>query len=178
LRGMGLAMDVVIFGGDTAKVAGVAAAVNAGVAVQDFLPHAGPRQADAIIVTMHGREVHDDGEFAGAVGILAHEGHDAVVLVGAIDPVEAVEFVIGFEERGFGEIETVQVLDKTLKPPVERTLIEEMPVEAGVGVPFGALAEFAAHEEKLFAGKHPLIAEQGAEVGEREPVIAGHAAYE
>jgi hypothetical protein len=49
----------------------------------------------------------------------------------------------------------------------------EPPVEFAVGVPFGALAEFAAHEEKFLAGESPLVGEEGAEVGEGVPVVAG-----
>ncbi len=60
-----------VFGGDTAQVSLVAAAINAGVGVQDLAPSADPRQADAISFPRHGREIQDGGELVRAVGGLA-----------------------------------------------------------------------------------------------------------
>src|SRR6185503_13934187 len=52
----------------------------------------------------------------------------------------------------------------------------QMPINAAIRVPFGALADFAPHEEQLLAGEEPLVTQQRAQVGEALPVIAGHAA--
>ena len=49
-----------VFRRDAAAIAAVGAGVNPGVAVQDFLPLAGVRHADAIMRTRHRREVQDD----------------------------------------------------------------------------------------------------------------------
>ena len=51
---------------------------------------------------------------------------------------------------------------------------QQGPVEVGVVIPLGPLAEFAPHKEELFAGHCVLVAVQHPQVGELLPVIAGH----
>ena len=53
-------------------------------------------------------------------------------------------------------------------------IVEQMPVEALLVVPFGALAELLAHEQELLARVAPHVAVVGAQVGELLPGVAGH----
>src|SRR5437773_10201222 len=55
---------------------------------------------------------------------------------------------------------------------------QQPPIKFGVRVPFAALPKFAAHEKELFAGEKPLVAQQGAQIGELLPIVARHAAQE
>ena len=61
---------------------------------------------------------------------------------------------------------------------MERSGVEQPPVELAIFVPFGALADFAAHEQQLLAGKQPLIREQCPEICKFLPVVTGHAAQQ
>ena len=83
-----------VFRRDTAKISLVAAAINRRVAVQNFAPLAGARQADAIFLPRHRRQIQDDDQLVGAVGGLADEGKNAVLAVGTINPVKAAVVVI------------------------------------------------------------------------------------
>src|SRR5436190_15605811 len=163
---------------DAAVIAEVAAAVHFGVAVEDFAPVTALGQAEAIVHARDGREVEGDHNAAGEAAVLAHEREDAVVLVSAIDPEEAFVIEVAFIHGGRGAIHAVEVFDEALQAAMVRSLIEQVPIDAAVGVPFVALADFATHEKQLLAGEEPLIAEQRAEVGEALPIVAGHAAPE
>src|ERR1051325_5634207 len=68
----------------------------------------------------------------------------------------------------------VQVLNELLDSFVIRAGREEPPIELAVGVPFAALAEFAAHKEQHLSREKPLVSQEGPEIGEATPVIAGH----
>src|SRR5215471_19046222 len=97
-------------------------------------------------------------------------------MVGGIDPGKSLRIIIALPKRGLGQIEFVQVLNKLLRAAMIWSGIEKPPFKLRVRVPFVALAEFTPHEEKDLPGKKPLIAEQGAEIGEAPPIIARHAA--
>src|SRR5579872_6546226 len=51
---------------------------------------------------------------------------------------------------------------------------EQMPIEAGVVIPFAPLTELAAHEEQLLARACPHIGVERAQVGELAPAVARH----
>ena len=55
-------------------------------------------------------------------------------------------------------------------------LLEQMPVERTVVIPFALLAELAAHEHQLLAGMAEHEAVIGAQIGKALPVVAGHPA--
>lgn len=161
-------------GGDASEVALVAAAIRDRVAVQDFAPETTKRQAEAVVRPQNRREIQNDEEMFGAGPVLADEGHDAVLVVGAVQPEKSFHRVITVPQRRLGLVKQVQIGNELLQATMERALVEQPPVERGVGVPLAALAELAAHEEQLLAGETPLVAEQGAEIGEGLPVVAGH----
>jgi hypothetical protein len=80
-------------------------------------------------------------------------------------------------ERAVVAVDPVQVAHQ---PPdaVVRRIVEQVPVERGVVVPFALLRELAAHEEELLAGMPPHEAVVGAQVGEALPAVAGHLGQE
>ena len=55
-------------------------------------------------------------------------------------------------------------------------VVEQVPVERMVVIPFALLAELAAHEHQLLAGMAEHEAVIGAQIGEALPFVAGHAA--
>jgi hypothetical protein len=65
------------------------------------------------------------------------------------------------------------MLNKTAQSVVAGQL-HQIPVETCVVVPFVALAEFAAHEEQLFAGMPVHPRQEHPKIGELLPFVAGH----
>src|SRR6516225_3106549 len=55
-----------------------------------------------------------------------------------------------------------------------RCLIEQVPIEAEIMIPFVPLAEFVAHEDQLLAWLQEHISEEQTQVSEFAPVIPGH----
>ena len=52
--------------------------------------------------------------------------------------------------------------------------LQKFPGDLSFPVPFGVGSEFLAHEEEFLAGVAIHVAEEGADVGEALPFIAGH----
>src|SRR5947209_6707760 len=92
-----------------------------------------------------------------------------------IDPVETFVAVIALPQRRFIFVGVVQVLNKPAQPIVT-WLLEKMPVETLIMIPFPPLAELAAHEQQLLArmSVHPGI--KHPQIGELLPVITRHLA--
>ncbi len=55
-------------------------------------------------------------------------------------------------------------------------VLQDMPFEAFVVLPFAALAELPAHEQDLLAGMCPHVTVEQAQVGELLPFVARHLA--
>jgi len=78
------------------------------------------------------------------------------------------------QRRGVA-IEPVEVAHEPLHASVRR-LVDQMPRQALLVVPFRLLAELAAHEHQFLAGMGEHEAVIGAQIGETLPRIARHAA--
>ena len=163
---------------DSAEVAHVAAAVNRRVAVQHLAPFPRARQANPVPQTRHGRQVRDHHQLIEVLGVLAQEGHHAVQVVRAVYPMKAVGVVVRFPEGRLRQVQLVQVLDELLQTAMIRPGLQQPPIQFGVGIPFGGLAEFPAHEQQLLARKEPLIPQQCPQVREPPPIIARHPAQQ
>lgn len=172
---IGSSVTFMLDGDDSAHVPDIAAAIRGGVAVYDFAPFTRFGQPDSIAESRNGRQVQNHGNGIFAFGILPDEREHAGFTIGSINPVKALWIVVVFPKSGFGQIQLVQVLNEMLETFVVRTSGEERPIEFVVGVPFAALAEFAAHEQEHFSGEKPLVTEQRAKIRKAPPVIAGHA---
>jgi len=53
-------------------------------------------------------------------------------------------------------------------------VVEQVPIELRVVVPFALLGELIAHEQQFLAWMGPHKAEIGAEIGKALPSVAGH----
>ena len=91
-------------------------------------------------------------------------------------PLKAVRVEVQLVQRFVVAIGQVQVTDQTLYAvvPVVRAF-QQMPVKAGIVVPFAPLRKFVAHKQQLFAreGEHPAVV--GAQVGKLLPRVPRHA---
>src|SRR5437667_11452607 len=76
--GVGLVVDFVSLGLDSPEVALIAAAIDAGVAVESLAPETGAGKSDAILMPRHRRQVQNDEDATGQIFVLADEGEDAV----------------------------------------------------------------------------------------------------
>ena len=82
---------------------------------------------------------------------LAHKDDHTLLLVTAVDPLEALRVVIhGVHGRIFA-VNLVERLHIILHLPV-RFRLKQLPVQRGVLVPLPHLGEILAHEQQLFAG--------------------------
>jgi len=89
-------MAFVLGGDDSSHVADVAAAVDGGVAVDDFAPFTGFGKPNAIAKARNRSEVKNHGNGIFAFGILADKREDAGFAVGGVDPVKALRIEIVF----------------------------------------------------------------------------------
>ena len=67
----------------------------------------------------------------------------------------------------------IQIAHQPLHARVAR-VVQQMPVQTLVVVPFAHLGKLAAHEEQLFARMAPHKTEVSAQVGKLLPHVAGH----
>ena len=77
-----------LFRVESARVADIAAAVQAGVAIQELVIEAGLGHADAVAAADDRRPVQHDDDPVSGVGGAADERDDARVVVVAVDPLE------------------------------------------------------------------------------------------
>ena len=80
-------------------------------------------------------------------------------------------------QRRRGPVEPVQVAHQPLYTRMS-WIVQQMPVQALVMVPFARLGKFAAHEQQLLAGVAEHEAQVGTQIGELLPRIAGHLAQQ
>jgi len=150
-----------------------AAAVSRGVGIDDLAIEARLRDADAVIGERDGSEVAHHHQMVRVVARVADKSDDGMVGVVEINPLKARGIEIHFMQGAFGAVQVIQVSDQELKLAV-RVILEQIPVEALMGVPFILLSELAAHEEHFLAR---MAVEEGvkrAEVGKLLPDVAGH----
>src|ERR1044071_2374475 len=103
--------------------------------------------AQSVAVPNDWREITSEDQIVVGVLRLAHESDRAAVGVIKVQPLEAGVIEIDFVKRGLARVETIQLRDICLKPPMS-FIIEQVPVETALMVPFDPLAEFAAHEQE------------------------------
>src|SRR4030042_1988049 len=81
--------------------------------------------------------------------------------------------IVKFIQGRFRSVYPVKVLHILLQTLVRRVL-QEMPLDGMVMVPFPPLAEFRPHEQHLFARFGIHISQKKTEVGEFSPFITRH----
>src|SRR5579872_1766783 len=110
------------------EVALPASAVKRGVAVQDLAPPPAFGDSDLVVVARHRGEVEDADEQVLRRLAPAHQAHDALVRVGAVDPGEARGVEVELMERLFLAKYPVEVAYPEPQAAVHRVL-DQMPVE-------------------------------------------------
>ena len=94
---------------------------------------------------------------------LSNEHHHGLLLVGAVDPLEAVRDVVLLPERRMCPVDSIEIPYEVLDALVYRVL-EEIPLELLVLGPLVILREVLAHEEKLLARMRPEVAIRGTKI--------------
>ena len=129
------------------------------------------------MVPGHRREVahHQDHVLGGHP--LADEADDALLHVVAVDPLKAGGGEVLAEEGRLVPVSAVQVFH----PSGERRVpgvVQQVPFQGRLVVPFGPLAELPPHEEQLLARLAVHVAQQQPQVGELLPVVPRHLGQE
>src|SRR6516225_3468970 len=142
---------------DTSIVAHIASAVDARVSVQNFFVPPFSRRSNSIEIPRNRSRIYHK-QNGRAVFCLANKAEHAVVGVVEINPFKTKVGVVVLPESGLALIHVIQVLYQ-FSQTVTEWILEQMPVEALIMVPFRPLAEFTSHEKELFAGMriHPAI---------------------
>ena len=143
------ARELAIDGVDFADVADIAAAIMGGVRIEHFLPLAAERHANAVIAIDVGREIDDHQAPRVLVESLAQPGEHVAVGVIGDQPFEAGLVAIHLVQRGHRAIEPVEIADQRLDAGMGLVL-EQVPVERLVVIPFAALARSRAPMNSSF----------------------------
>src|SRR5687768_17506138 len=155
---------------DPTHVAVTRAAVIAGVGIEKLPPASRKRNADLIIVAGDRREVEDRHERLPFVIASTDETDHAVLGIAAIDPFKTRRVVILLMQRGKLAIELVQ-LGNQLEQSFVSGVLQKLPLQTPVMIPFAPLAKLASHEEKFLAGLRIHVGEQKPQIGESLPRI-------
>ncbi len=121
---------------------------------------------------MRGKIAYKQQRIIDVVG-LAQKSDDAVIRILKIDPLESAIIKIERVESRLCLQQTVQITDQALQTLV-RLVIEQMPIQTLVFLPFLPLADFRTHEQQFLAGMAKHESQKSAQVGEFLPKIAGH----
>ncbi len=159
---------------DIAGIARVAAAVPAGITVQAFLVAFSGGHADPVSKTGNRCEVEQaQQQIFRIVAAATDKAQHRLFGIMAVYPLEAFAVEVGLVQGGFVPVQPVQVGDQFVYALMVGKL-HEWPVQCGLGIPFGPLAELAAHEQQLLARVGILVGIQQPQVGETLPHIARH----
>src|ERR1700741_5579021 len=152
------------FAVDAAEISYVTPAIRFAIGVDQLAIKAGLGNAQTIVITHHWRRIHHEGDDV-AIARFSQERNNAVISVVKIDPIKSFVRIIELPKRWLVLVNVIQMLHQPAHAIVTRKA-KQVPIELNIVVPFVPLAEFAAHEEQLFAGlpvhpryKHPEIGE-------------------
>lgn len=164
-----------IFGVDAAKVAHAAATIIGAIRVENLSPVSAGGNTDAVLVSRDRSEVETDENVFVSFFSLAQICQDAIGVVAAVDPAEALFGAVEAIERRMVFIKSVEVTEKGLHAAVA-VIFRQVPVQALVEFPLYPLTDFVAHEIELLAGGGELVGVEQSGVGELLPVVPGHLA--
>src|ERR1700736_4277929 len=147
-----------------APIADVATSVDPSVGVQDLFVPTLARCSYSVGVSGNRCGIHRE-EQSGTGLRLTEEREDAVIGVVSIYPFKSDITIIVLRKGRFALVKEIEMLDQPSKAVVQGRL-EQVPIDALVVIPFLPLADFASHEQQLFAGVrvHPGV--KHTEVGE------------
>ena len=98
---------------------------------------------------------------------------DRVLRVVKVNPLETRVVKVHFIESGMRLIQPVELPDVVLQLAMILEL-EQVPLNAGVMVPFTPLPNFTAHEQQFFSRVRIHVAEKCAHIRKLLPHIPGH----
>jgi hypothetical protein len=127
------------------RISHVASPVSRGIAVQELAIIALGRYADSIVVARNGGEVTQAYDLIILVFGSSKEDDHRIGCIAKVDPLETSPIMIEFVQRRLLAVEAVQVSNKPLESRVPFE-IAEMPLQAGIVVPFVPLSELSTHE--------------------------------
>src|SRR5258708_16579041 len=159
--------------GRRARIALITSPIATRIAVHNIAIQTRRRNANAIAGAHDRREVTYADQPATARRSDSHEGNHVLVGVVGIDPLETRRLMVSLPQSRLSAINAIEIADQVLDATMVG-LVKQIPIKAGVVIPFAPLAKRAAHEESLFARSRPHVTEQRAQVGELLPSIAGH----
>src|SRR6266700_1494449 len=136
-----------------------------------------PGRPDAVVLSHPRGKVADHQKSAFSFGRITQEGQYALILVITIDPFEAIRIKFLGMEGWLGPVKRIEIPHPAPQALMRRPL-EQIPIQAGIVVPFPPLAEFSSHKEQFLPWLHVLIAEEQAQVGKLLPPVSGHLANE
>ena len=158
IQGVLVTMDAPLIGGLATKISQIAAAVFGSIRIEDFLVEARDWNAHLVIGMTLGGEVCDHHEPGAACALTAHEADDGMTVVIAIDPLEAVLIKIVPPESRLVLIERIELSHHPLDARV-RLVVQQIPLQIAPYVPFSALTELHAHEDRFLAWVRPHVGE-------------------
>ena len=133
-----------------ARWAVAAATVLRVIAVQQHVAITGKRYTDRIVISYDWGQIYDtNNDTAGAVASQPAE-HAAVTVI-PVDPLETGAVKINLVQCRGTAIDPVQVSYQPLHAAVRR-MLEQVPVQRPVMVPFVPLRDFVPHERQLLPG--------------------------
>lgn len=134
-------------------VASIAAVVMHRIGIEDFTPFARLVNTEAIAMAGHRRKVTDHDDFIANL-VTTHESQHRTFVVIHHQPLKAIGVKVELVQCFVMTIGEVQIAHQTLYAvmPVI-TAFQQVPVEAGVMVPFTSLRKLVAHKQQFLTGK-------------------------
>lgn len=136
-----------------AAVAGITAVVMHRVSIEDFSPFARLIDTKAIATAGYRRKVAGNDNFITGFITTNKNQHRAFVVIDH-QPFKTIAVKVEFMQRFVMTVSVVQVAHQTLYAVVPVIApFQQMPVEAGVVVPFTAPGKLVTHKQQLLTGK-------------------------
>ena len=143
-------------GVDAAEIAYIASAVPLRIGVQDLPIKSRLGHAHAVGIALDRREIGDHQNEIARIFCTTQERKHARIGVIAIDPLKPVPVEIHLVKRGLVAVNAVQVGGKGLQPAMA-VVLQQVPLQAGVRVPFAALVKYVHGNALLPRGDGPKI---------------------
>ena len=170
---MGEAVDRERLGVRSPDGVNAAAAEACVVAIGDFAPATGPRNADSVVLVFGWRQVAHRGDRWRVCMSATNKHEHAVVGVRLAAEDDSLCACVVHVQRWFSTVDRVAAGDPALYATMF-DVAEQVPAERGLVRPLCPLGKLHAHEKVLLARLRQLIAEQTPHVGVALPIVARH----
>ena len=144
------------------------------IAVEHLMIGPLARHTDAIARMDLRREIADCHDEIIAVIGLAHKGYDTVLIIVAVNPLKAIPVKVHLPKGLVLTIEFVERPGVRQHLRMHRILLDQVPVQTVIKIPFNELPEFAAHKQQLFPRMCHPVAKEAPQAGKLLPVVTRH----